>query len=128
MSKKIDKVKKHFSDNKQLYLGIGIGAVVTAAVAYLIIQGKDSVDVTAIQKGYTITGDVSNTINQIIEVGISRPGPKSFVIQCLESQKTWPSMRSAAEDLGVNPGKLSSHLNGKFPDVNGLHFEKLAEV
>ena len=36
--------------------------------------------------------------------------------------------RGAAEDLGISRGALGDHLKGKFPDVNGLHFEKLAEI
>lgn len=127
MGEKVVAVKKHFSDNKKLYLGIGIGVAVTTATV-VIFRGVSPVITTNIQKGYTLTGDVNQTINQIIEVGMSRPGPKSFVIQCTETQKIWPSIRAAADDLGVSRSVLGSHLKGTFPDVDGLHFEKLAEV
>lgn len=128
MSEKTDKIKKHFRDHKEAYITGGVCLVVGAAVTYLVVKGDDILANDEVVKFVNIIKGDHNVINQVIEVHMVRPGPKSFVIQCVESQKTWPSMRSAAEDLGINPGKLASHLHGKFPDVNGLHFEKLAEL
>lgn len=129
MHKKIEQVKAHLKENKKVYIAAGITSVVSVAATVIIMKYHSTpVSVTAIQKGYTITGDVNNIINQIVEVSMSRPGPKAFVVQCLETQKTWPSIRSAAKDLGVGPSTIAKHISGELPDVKGLHFEKLAEI
>jgi len=126
--RKIDKFKKHVKDHKEAYIVGGLGVVVTAAVTYLVVSGNEkTVNLINEFNGDFKDSPITN-INQFIEIQMVRPGPKSFVIQCLETQKTWPSIRSAAEDLGVNPGKLGSHLKGKFPDVDGLTFTKVAEI
>jgi hypothetical protein len=127
MGEKVDKVKKHFIDNKKLYIGVGVGVAVTTTVV-IICRGVPPVITTNVQKGYTLTGDVTQTINQVIEVGMSRPGQKAFVIKCVESQKVWPSISAAAKDLGLSASAIGSHIKGTHPDVSGFHFEKLAEV
>jgi hypothetical protein len=120
MGKKVEKVKKHFSENKQLYIGIGIGVVVT--VVSVVICRSTQIAIT--NPALVNWKPVSN----VVQVQMIRPGPKSFVIQCLETQKTWPSMRAAAKDLGLHPSAITNHINGKFPDAGGFHFEKLAEI
>jgi hypothetical protein len=121
MGKKKEQIKKHFVDNQKLYIGVGIGIVVTA-VAVVVFKTSPQVAIT--NPALVNWKPTSN----IIQVQMVRPGPKSFVIQCLETQRTWPSMREAAKDLGINPMAISNHLKGKFPDAGGLHFEKLAEI
>lgn len=127
MNEKLEKVKKHFSDNKKLYVGIGIGVAVTSTVV-IICRGVPPVVTTNIQKGYTLTGDVTQTINQVIEVGMSRPGPKAFVVQCQETERVFRSVREAAKELDIPAGQITAHLKGVKDNVDGLHFIKLAEV
>jgi hypothetical protein len=120
MSKKTERIKKHFVDNQKLYIGVGIGVVVTA-VAVVVCRSTQ----IAITNPALVNWKPTSTV---VQVQMVRPGPKAFVVQCLETQRTWPSIRSAAEDLGMNPMAISNHLKGKFPDAGGLHFEKLAEI
>lgn len=122
MSEKTEKIKKHFQDNKKTYI-IG-GSCLAVGVVVGVIISRQTVQVAVANPALVNWKPVSN----IVQVQMVRPGPKAFVVQCIETQKTWPSIREAAKDLGINPGKLSSHLIGKFSDVNGLHFEKLAEI
>jgi hypothetical protein len=129
MSEKIERIKKHFRDNKKVYVVAGITATVSVAATVVVMKCREvPVSVTSVQKGYTVTGDVHNTINQIVEIGISRPGNKSFVVQCIEDGRVWPSIRAAAKDMGVHPNKIASHLKGAVDDIAGMHFEKVAEV
>lgn len=120
--KKTEKIKKHFSDNKKLYLGVGIGVTVTAVAVVVFRSASTQVAIT--NPALVNWKPVSN----VIQVQMVRPGPKAFVIQCLEDQRVWPSIRAAADDLNISASSLGSHLKGKFPDAGGLHFEKLAEV
>lgn len=126
MSEKIDRIKKHFRDNKKTYIAIGVTATVTAAVTYIIVK-KNAIEIPPMDFNNHIEGD-NNTILQEIHINMCRPGNKAFVVQCIEDQRVWPSIRAAAEDLNISAGKLGSHLKGKFPDVDGLHFEKVGEV
>ncbi|QED11660.1 membrane protein [Arthrobacter phage Qui] len=128
MSEKTDKIKKHFRDHKEAYITGGVCLVVGAAVTYLVVKGNDVLENDEVVKFVNIIRGDHNTINQVVEVHMVRPGPKSFMVQCLETQKTWPSIRAAAEDLGLNPGELSKHLRGLTDSVKGFTFEKVAEL
>ena len=116
-----DKVKTHFRENKKVYLAFA-GGVLLVYVANGRRDG-DSYSQRVIGK----SGDMTITNNKI-EVQMTRPGPKSYVVQCLENQATYPSLRAAARENGVSHGLLSGHLKGDIPDVNGKHYEKVAEI
>jgi hypothetical protein len=128
MSEKTDKIKKHFRDHKEAYITGGVCLVVGAAVTYLVVKGDDILAKDEVVKFVNVIKGDHNTINQIIEINMVRPGPKSFVIQCVEDQRIWPSIRSAAKDIGHNPGTLSAHLKGLVDNIDGQHFTKVAEL
>lgn len=125
MSEKIDRIKKHFSDNKKVYVVAGVTAAVSVATTVVIMKCRKVQ--APVQLANHIVGD-HNTILQEIHIDMCRPGPKSFVVKCTETQKVWPSIRAAAEDLKVNPGELSKHLRDMTESVKGMHFEKVAEL
>lgn len=125
MSEKIDRIKKHFVDNKKVYVVAGVTAAVSV-VATVVIMKCRNVD-APVQLANHIVGD-HNTILQEIHINMCRPGNKAFVVKCVETQQVWPSIRSAAEDLKVNPGELSKHLRDLTDSVKGMHFEKIAEI
>jgi hypothetical protein len=55
-------------------------------------------------------------------IGRGHPG---WPVQNLETKQVFLSQRQAAEAFGIGEGTLSSHLKGKFPDANGLHFQRV---
>lgn len=122
MNEKLESVRTHFIENKKLYIGLGIGAAVgVVGMALVVRTNLQIVDALKVQIN-------SPTTNNVVQVNMVRPGPKAFVVQCLESQKTWPSIRAAAEDLGVNASDISRHLKGRIPEVKGSTFSKIAEI
>lgn len=121
MNQKNETIKKHFRENKKVYIVGSISFVIGAASVFLVTRsGNISISNPALLNWKP----AANTI----QITMTRPGPKSFVIQALETQQTWPSLRAAAKDLGHNPGTLSAHLKGLIPDINGLHLVKVAEI
>ena len=120
------KVKDHFKKHKVAYIGVGVG--LTAGVVIGAAASNTSVVNVNVQKLFNWkTSDVTTNVTNV-QVQMVRPGPKSFAVQCVESQQTWPSIRQAAKDLGVHPWVISGHLKGKSPNIDGLTFIKLAEL
>lgn len=122
MGEKTDKIKKHLKDHKAVYItgGVCLAVGVTAG----IVLGRGGIQIAVANPAVMNWKPVANTI----QINMTRPGPKSFVVQCLESQKVWPSIRAAAKDLGIPHNIIAEHLKGTHPDAKGLHFVKLSEI
>lgn len=118
---KMDKIKTHFDENKKAYI-IGGSVVVVGIAGGFILGNRGQVSIS--NPAMINYKPVANTV----QVQMDRPGPKSFMVQCLENQQTYPSLRQAAKDLGVNVRELSDHIRGLQDSVAGLHFEKKAEL
>lgn len=122
MHARLERVKTHVQSNKTAYI-VGGTCLVVGALGTMVVNR------TGVQLAISNPGIINwrpSAMN--LQINITRPGPKAFVIQCAETQEIWPSLRQAAKDLGHNPGTLSAHLKGKIPDVGGLHLEKVGEV
>ena len=52
-------------------------------------------------------------------------GSLSYIVRCVDTGVIYRSQAHAAVSLGISASKLSSHLNGKLPNVDGLTFERL---
>lgn len=117
-----DKIKQHLSRNKKTYIVGGAGLLVGATTGFLLC--KNGIQIVDSGKLVHIQWKSPNTVH----VEMVRPGPKSFVVQCEESQLVYPSVRAAAKDLGMAPSIISKNLKGEYPDAKGFHFVKLSEV
>ena len=73
----VDKVKNHFKKHKNKYL-IGLGAVACVGVGYGLRPENSQVSIS--NPALINYRPSSNTV----QVQMTRPGPKSFVVQCLE--------------------------------------------
>ena len=136
MKEKLVLAKEHIRKHKELYIGIGIG-VGLAGISWAIMRGNTAqggVDVNAAQGG---TIDIASliyrnkgTINAITVMEREGRGHPGWPCRNVETGKNFLSQRDAANYYGVPEGILSAHINGKFPDVDGLHFERvnLSEV
>jgi hypothetical protein len=129
MKERIEKIKQHIRDNREIYIAAGAGLVAGAGITLLITRGRHA----GIQG---VPGTAENSVfvrpfnflspNTILTVfereGRGHPG---YIIQCLETGETFPSQVQAANVMNIPETLLSAHLRGKFPDVDGLHFERL---
>ena len=119
--KKLEQIKTHLSENKTAYI-LGGSAVAVAIAGGFILGSRGQISIS--NPAMINYKPIANTV----QVQMTRPGPKSFMVQCLENQQTYPSLRQAAKDLGVNVRELSEHIRGLQDSVAGLHFEKVAEL
>jgi len=130
----IEKIKNHIQDHKVAY-ACGATAVLTAGITYLVVRSNAAQGGAGggnAQGGLTNTASRSflikspqtiiKTINVLERDGRGHPG---YPIRNLETKHIEFSQKAMADYFGISEGLLSGHLNGKFPDVDGLHFERV---
>jgi DNA endonuclease I-HmuI-like, NUMOD-like domain len=105
-----EKIKVHFRKNQKLYLGIGIGVLITLAI----------------RRPVSIAPIFNNT-NAVI-TDLSRRGHPGKIVRCNETGEVFASISRGAEVMGINRPNLTSHLNGRLPHANGYTFEVLGEA
>lgn len=125
---KAERIKRHIKRHQVSY---SIGAtLIFAGITCLILRGRGAglPEITASRSETVVTRPLfffSNN-NQIITVtqrlGRGRPGN---LVHCLETNRDYASQTLAAASQGVSHKIMHLHLNGKLPDVNGLHFERV---
>lgn len=119
--KKLEQIKTHLSENKKAYI-IGGSAATIGIAAGLILGSRGQVSIS--NPAIINYKPIANTV----QVQMTRPGPKAFVVQCAETQEVWPSIRQAAKDLGIDRGTLAKHLAGEYASAAGQTFAKVAEI
>lgn len=125
-------IKTHIKKNKTAYIASAVTAVVIAGITYTIMRSN----IAQGEMGNGIArGEITNTASfsfrnkQTINVttvldreGRGHPG---WPVRNLETKKIFFSQREAALAFDIPENVLSGHINGKFPDVDGLHFERV---
>lgn len=66
------------------------------------------------------------TVNVLTVVEREGRGHPGWPVRNLETKRIDLSQKSAAQHFGIPEKVLSGHLNGKFDDVDGLHFERVS--
>jgi hypothetical protein len=118
----MNKVKKHFSDNKKLYLGIGIGVTVTAAIGVVICRANPESSAQVVQKINQIAWRPEN--NQMVVNLVERSTP-SKPVHLVGTNLFFSSMSEAARETGHSISDISKNVNGLRPDVKGDIFQLL---
>jgi len=118
----MNKVKKHFSDNKKLYLGIGIGVTVTAAIGVVICRANPETSAQVVQKINQIAWRPEN--NQMVVNLVERSTP-SKPVHLVGTNLFFSSMSEAARETGHSISDISKNVNGLRPDVKGDIFQLL---
>ena len=125
-----DKIKNLFKKYKWYYI-IG-GSLVFAGVTGLILRGRyagmlrvpDGSDVITVRPlSFNFGGN--NNGNAVVVIHSGDVGHPGFLTYCKETDQVFTSQKSAAKTLDISPSILSSHLNGKIENANGLHFERI---
>ena len=124
-------LKNHFERHKFAY-GVGAGVAI-AGITYVITRGTIAQcgmgEGPNAQCGLTNTASFIFRNKQSIKItavldreGRGHPG---WPVQNLETKHIFVSQKQAAEAFNIPEGILSGHLRGKFPDANGMHFERV---
>lgn len=128
------KVKAHLKENKKVYIAIGATFVVTVAGFTLHImrskpcpmwEGVSSMPNVGLVNTASLKFSNKSTINITTVLDREGRGHPGWPVRNLETKRIFFSQRDAADTFGIGEGTLSSHLNGKFSDANGLHFERV---
>jgi hypothetical protein len=131
----IEKIKEHFKKHKEAYLVAGI-----AGITMIIMRDRMNANLQSgiarsdLQSG---TGQVrplflslfaknsyngNKMVGSVVTPGRGAPG---FITRCIETEQEWRTQTQAAIAAGTSPANMSAHLNGKFPDIFGLHYERV---
>lgn len=130
VKEKAKAVKEHIVRNKAAYIFGGSGILVGAGFTLLIMRGRcagirgvpDTAENSVFVRPFNFLSP--NTIVTVIERdGRGHPG---YIVRCIETGAIFPSQVQAAKEMNVPVTVLSAHLNGKFSEVDGLHFERIA--
>lgn len=105
-----DKIKQHFKDHKELYIGLAIGVVTMA----LLIKGDVIKNSTLINSPYK---------SKIIEINLERRGHPGNIVKCIQTGEMFASQRRAADLLELNPSEVSKQIRGLVPEAGGYTFE-----
>lgn len=124
-------VQEHVQEHKTAYISVGVG-LLSATFTYIIMRSNtarggvldDVARGGAINKASLIFRNSQN-INVTTVLDREGRGHPGWPVRNLETKKVFLSQREAAQAFGIAEGLLSGHLKGKFPDVDGLHFERI---
>jgi hypothetical protein len=123
MNEKIERIKKHFVENKKVYIGIGIGIVVGGVSAGVLFALKNSDSGTKIVQKVQQIG-FHNEANPVIVNLIERSTP-SKPVHLVGTNLFFNSLHEAARETGHSLREISKNVNGLIPDVKGDVFELL---
>ena len=122
-------IKEHLRRYQIVYIST-TSSILVAGVTWFIMKGCHAnargvldgpVKVTV--QPFSFFSKQENAIVTTINRGGT--GSPSYIVECLESGEAWLSQRQAAVTKGVTESVLSGHLNGKFPDADGLHYRRI---
>jgi hypothetical protein len=119
-----DRIANHVRAHKTEYLVAGV-----AGITFLIMRGRNAGVLRVLDGSDGITVRpltlLSNKTNVVTLIGRDTQGPPSWVVRCLETGDFFVSQADAAKSMNIPASVLSTHLNGKFEDALGLHFERI---
>lgn len=118
---KMDKIKKHFDENKKVYVGVGVGLVVGAAVATVAFRNNPEVA----QKINQVAIGYRN--NQVLVNFVENSTP-SRPVHLKGTNQYFNSLNEAARETGHSLSRISKNVNGHIPDVNGDVFVDAAKA
>jgi len=126
-------IKSHVKRHQVAYsFGAGIGI---AGFSYLIMGGRhasflrsldgpETIDTLVTVRPFAFLSFFSkqDAITTLIREGRGHPG---YPVWCRETGEGWFTQAEAARSAKTSAPYMSGHLTGKYPDVHGLHYERM---
>jgi predicted PurR-regulated permease PerM len=121
MNERVDRIKKHFKENKKVYIGVTAGLVV-GVVAGVFITTHTNSGTQLVQKINQIgfRNEANPVIIQLVE--LSTP---SKPVHLVGTDQFFNSIHDASRKTGHTVNQISRQVNGITKDVNGDMFEFL---
>ena len=128
MCPSFEKIKAHVKRRQAIYSFCG--GIVIAGITCGIMKGRyadflrssDRTAMTVFVRPFAFLSK-QTIVNVIHREGRGHPG---YMVLCRETGDVFSSQAEAAAEIGTSAQNMSSHLNGRFSDVYGLHFERLS--
>lgn len=124
-------VKSHFERHKVAY-SLGAGVAI-AGITCLIMRGsrlRGGLGISGLRGGPSNTASLifknKQTINVVTVLDREGRGHPGWPVRNLETKRIFFSQKEAADAIGVTESLMSAHVQGKFPDIDGLHFERVS--
>ncbi len=135
----MEKVKDHVRKYKTFYVGVGVGlgvAGITWAIMrdrHLMIQRVVDPEIQRVTgelgkvqtRSFSFALFMRDSGNVTTSLHTGERGHPGFMTRCLETGEIFRTQYQAAKAFELHPSLISAHLNGKFPDVHGYHFERI---
>lgn len=127
MKERLNKIREHVIEYKETYIA---GAICLLAGYTLAItrerhaslqSGLDEPSQVTMRSLFLFSNHNKVVVNE--REGRGHPG---YIVRCLETLIEFPTQADAARAMDLSPAVLSSHINGRFDNVNGYHFERVA--
>ena len=112
-----EKVKAHLKRRKIEYI---VGGITIQSLLF-IYMGYRIGSFTSKQESVAPTVGVINASKHsrgIVNFG----GYASKLVKCIETGEIFELVKDAAKSAGVEPAKMSKHINGHMDNVNGCHY------
>ena len=124
---KWERVKKHFRENRKLYLAGGVCLVAGVVLGYSLKDDGDDVKMEAL--GDINLGDINfgelekTTHNTTNNVTVNMGGHTHKIVKNTSTGEVFESVSAAAESAGVSPSMMSRHVNGHKDHISGDVYE-----
>lgn len=125
---KFEKLKEHLKTHKELYIGLGVGALIGGVAVYSVVNYGAVINL-ARAKNLAIAGN-NNTVELAetsIKITIESMGNSGNIIKDVTTGTIYPSQNAAAKAIGVGKDVVSKHLNGRLPNANDHILEKIID-
>ena len=120
MNNRIERIKKHFRDNKKTYIVTGVAVTVSVVTIYLLTRNH-----VKVQAPQIIVAPVFNNDNAIAPVfnndsssSVNFGGHPHKIVKCDQTGDIWETITEAAKAAEVKMPYMSRHLNGHIDHVN----------
>ena len=117
-----EKFKAHVKEHKEAYIVGGIGFVACVGV-WIIASRSNGGERTIVTKEINQVAVGYRNTQVVIEM-VERSTP-SKPVHLVGTDLYFPSLNEASRQTGHSLSKLSRHINGHIPDINGDVFELL---
>lgn len=124
-------IRAHIERHRKFYYVGSLAAV--AGITYAIT--RSTIARGGMGEGLNAHGGLTNTasfifrnkqtLNVTTVLDRESRGHPGWPVRNLETKKLFFSQREAANAFDIPEGRLSGHIKGLYPDVDGLHFERV---
>jgi len=113
MNQRIEKIKAHFGEYKDIYITAGVSFVV-GGVCVLVFKSRPTQIINTVAP---VIAPIFNNTNQVTFGGHAHK-----FVKCFETGQIWESVTDAANDIGTTLPTLSKVLNGHTEHFDGKHY------